>query len=129
MLVARDSWSHSAARTTACGGYGPRLSPGRRKLLHPSLRRRGGGIHHVVDLLAPAQNLGGQHGVIEALQVEVVDRLALDPLLDHAVDAAAHHDLAGLGLVTQAGGEVGDAADRSIFQALLKTDLAERGIA
>src|SRR5215467_581932 len=117
------------------GGYGSRLalrlagttSMMWRRLLHPSLRRRGGGIHHVVDFLAPAQNLGGEHGMIESLQIEIVDRLALDPLLDHAVDAAAHHDLAGLGLVAQARGEVGDAADRGIFQALLKTDLAERG--
>src|SRR5262245_17694326 len=135
MFVARSCCGSSVAKqfprwlwAPAFAGTTSRMRR-RRGLLHPSLGRRGRGIDHVVDFLTPAQNLGRKHGVIESLQVEVVDRLSLDPLLDHAVDAAAHHDLAGLGLVAQAGGEVGDAADRGIFQALLKADLAERGVA
>ena len=67
--------------------------------------------------------------MIEPLQVQIVDRPALDPLLDHAVDAPADHDLVGLGFVAEPRGEVGDAADRGVFQPLLEADLAERGIA
>ena len=89
----------------------------------------GGGDVDDVGVLAPAQDLGGEDRMIEALEMQIVDRAALDPLLDHAVDAAADHDLVRLGFVAQPRGEVGDAADRGIFQPLLETDLAERGIA
>jgi hypothetical protein len=58
--------------------------------------------------------------------VQIVDRPSLDEPLDHAVDAAADHDLVGAGLVAQSRSKVGDAADRGIFQPLLETDLAER---
>ena len=67
--------------------------------------------------------------MIESLQIQIVDRLPLDPRLDHAVDAPAHHDLVGLGFVAQPRRQVGDAADRGVFQPLLEADLAERGVA
>ena len=95
--------------------------------LHPPRRRRR--IDDVVDFLAPAQNLRRQNRMIESLQIQIVDRPALDPLLDHAVDAPGHHDLVGLGFVAQPRRKVGDAADRGVFQPLLEADLAERGVA
>ena len=66
--------------------------------------------------------------MIETLQHEIVDRAAFDPRLDDAVDAAAHHDLVGLGFVAQPRGEVGDAADRAVFQPVLEADLADLAV-
>src|SRR6185369_928526 len=79
--------------------------------------------------LAPSQNLRRQNRMIESLHIQIIDRPALDPWLDHAGDAAAHHDLASLGLAAEAGGEVGNAADRGVFQALFEADLTESRIA
>src|ERR1700730_4809862 len=67
--------------------------------------------------------------MIEALENQIIERLAVDPWLDHAVDAPGDHDLAGLGFVAEARGEVGDAADRGVFQPLLEADLAQGRIA
>jgi hypothetical protein len=54
---------------------------------------------------------------------------AFGPWLDHAEHALADHDLTGLGFVAQPRGQVGDAADRGVFEPLLEADLAERRIA
>src|ERR1700730_11447562 len=80
-------------------------------------------------LVAPAQNLHRQHRMIKPLQVQIVERLAIDPGLDHAKDAPGDHDLVRFRLVAQPRGEVGDVADRGVFEPLLEADLAERGIA
>ena len=96
----------------------------------PAAPGRGGRrIDDVVDFLAPSEDLHRQHRVIEPLELEIVERGGLDPGLDDAEDAAADHDLVGLGFAAQARGKIGDAADRGIFQPLLEADLAERGIA
>src|ERR1700723_629709 len=92
-----------------------------RRLLPPQRGYFGG----FVGFFAPAQNFGSEDRMIEALQMQIVERLAFDPWLDHAVDAPAHPDLAGLGLVARPRGEVGDAADRGVFEPLLKADLAQ----
>src|SRR5260370_37369246 len=92
-------------------------------LLLPSSRR---GEVDGFDLLAlvPAHNLHRQHGMIESLQGQIIERFGIHPLLDHAVDPPAHHDLAGFVLVAQPRGEVGDAADSGEYKSRLKTDLA-----
>jgi len=67
--------------------------------------------------------------MIEALQVQIIDRPRLDEIFHHAIDPPCDHDLAGLGFIAQPRGEVGDRADRGVFEPLLETDLAERRIA
>jgi len=61
--------------------------------------------------------------------MQLFERVAFDPGLDHAEHAPGHHDLVGLGFVAQPRGEVGDAADRGVFEPLLEADLAQRRIA
>jgi len=69
-------------------------------------------VDGVLLALTPAQDLHGQHRVIEPLELEIVERTGFDGVFDDAVDAAADHDLVGLGFAAQTGGEVGNAADR-----------------
>ncbi len=52
--------------------------------------------------------------MIEALQVQIIDRPRFDEIFHHAVDAPRDHDLPGLGLIAQPRGEVGDRADRGV---------------
>src|ERR1700761_6400997 len=79
--------------------------------------------------LLPTQNLRGKDRVTESLEMQVIERPAFDQGFDHAVDAAAHHALVGAGLVARRRSEVGDAADRGIFQSLFDADLAEGRVA
>jgi hypothetical protein len=100
------------------------------EVAHPPPRRGSSSrLDDVLDLFAPAQNFHRQHRVAEALELQIVHRHSVDPAFNHAVDAAAHHDLAGLGFGAQARGEIGDTADRSIFEPVFEADLAERCIA
>src|SRR6266704_3621055 len=101
----------------------------RSRLLLPSPWRFSGRLGNLLTLFPPAQDLHREHRMIEALQVQLFERVAFDPALDHAEHAPANHDLVGLGFVAQPRGEVGDAADRGVFEPLLETDLAQRRIA
>src|SRR5216684_5646694 len=99
-------------RIPACGA---RLTMDRRSLFSKAFA---GGSYRldIFRFPAPAQNLRHQHRMIETFQVQIVDRTAFDERLDHAVDAPGDDDLVRLGFVAQAGGEVGDAADRGVFE-------------
>ena len=68
-------------------------------------------------------------GPVEALQGQGGDRGGIDPRLDHAEHPLADDDLSARRLVAQAGSEIGDAADRCVFEASVEADLPERGIA
>ena len=61
--------------------------------------------------------------MIETFQLQIVDRPAFDPLLDHAIDAPANHDLPGFGFVAEPRGQIGDAADRGVFEPLFESCL------
>src|SRR5687768_13715604 len=74
---------------------------------------------HVVDV----------HRAVETLQRQLPQRLRVDKVLDHQVDALADQDLAGGRLATQARGQVGNATDGAVVVAALEADAPERGVA
>src|SRR5262249_28339386 len=80
-------------------------------------------------LAAPAHYFIGVDRPVEALQAQLTDMRGSHRLFDGAERPLTDHDLAGLGFVTQPGGEIYDAADRGIFAPMLETDLAERRVA
>ena len=47
------------------------------------------------------EDLHRQHRMIEALELQIIQRGGIDPWLDDAVDAPGNHDLAGLGFVAE----------------------------
>lgn len=63
---------------------------------------------------------------MEALDREVAYALRHHPILDRRIDGLADEYLAGLCLVAQPRGEVGDTADRGVIEAPLEADCAQR---
>ena len=82
-----------------------------------------------LGLFAPAQDFKGGHRPVEPLQVQLADAGGFDRWLDRAEGALTDHDLAGARLAAQPRRQIGDAADRGVFAALLETDLSERRVA
>jgi hypothetical protein len=66
---------------------------------------------------APTRHVVGIDRPIEALQAQLTNVRRSHRMFDFAEYPVADHDLAGLGLAAQAGGEIYDAADRSVFAA------------
>src|SRR5260370_42247185 len=122
--IAKGGWV-PALRSSATTLH--RVRDTRPLLLPPPCGRRR--VDDVVNVLAPAQNLHREHRMIKTLQVQIIDRPRFDEIFHHAVDAPRDHDLAGFRLVAQPRGEVGDRADRGIFEPLLEADLPQRRIA
>src|SRR5213592_3082717 len=71
----------------------------------------------------------GRNRSLEALEVELADRLGVDQRPGLGVDALADEDLAGGGLGAEAGGEVGHAADGAVVEAALEADGADGRVA
>src|SRR5262249_20766525 len=65
----------------------------------------------------------------QALERERADLLALDEVLEGARHTRGDEDLAGLGLVAEPGGEIGDGADGAVVPTPLEADGPERGVA
>ena len=76
-----------------------------------------------------SQHVVGGDRFRQALERELAKRLGLNEILDRAQDALAYQDLAGLGLGTEAGGEICHGADGGIVEAALEADLTECRIA
>ena len=74
---------------------------------------------------APAHHFVGIDRPIEALQAQLTNVRRSHRMFDFAEYPLADHDLAGLGLAAQPGGEIYDAADRGVFAAMLETDLTQ----
>ena len=68
-------------------------------------------------------------GPAEPLQRQLADQLDPHEVLHRGVDPLAHQDLAVLGLVAQARGQVDHAADRPVVEAALEPDIPQRGVA
>src|SRR5712692_2135865 len=76
-----------------------------------------------------ADDVVSNHWLGKTLKGQEVERLGLDLLLDHAVDRLRDQNLAALGFVAEARGEVHDRPDRGVVEAPPKADLAKCRVA